>query len=193
MAAKRKKTKKSKPYAKARVNVRQDVWPQEREFMERPERLRYVRKILQPEGCVFCTCREAPIGFESLVLFRSKYAMVVMNKYPYNPGHLLVLPTRHCGDVTQLNKEEQTAVFRALVDSMAVLQEATHCKGMNVGLNHGSVAGAGIPEHVHWHIVPRWHGDTNFFPLIAETKALPQTVEQSYDLLKAHFAEWKTT
>lgn len=117
--------------------------------------------------------------------------MVMMNKFPYNTGHLLILPIRHEGTLWKLKEVEQKEMHSALTKSAEIVQRALGCAGLNMGMNHGAVAGAGIPEHVHWHIVPRWFGDTNFFPLIAETKALPQTLEQTYDKLKSHFTKLK--
>lgn len=157
--------------------------------MERPDRYRYVRKLIKPEGCVFCSALKAGVGLESLVLHREKLAMVVLNKFPYNSGHLLVLPTRHCGDLTLLSQEEYTALSQLLRRTVDALQKSYDCPGLNVGLNHGAVAGAGIPEHLHWHVIPRWQGDTNFFPLIAETKVLAETVEQTYNRLRPFFEE----
>ena len=181
-----KKTQKNKT-----AKIARDIWPQERMYFERPERYLYVRKLIKPEGCVFCNAIKGKASFENLVLWKNDHAMVIMNKFPYNTGHLLILPTRHEGEIWGLKEEEQKSVHKALVKSAEILQKAMGCAGLNMGMNHGAVAGAGIPEHVHWHIVPRWFGDTNFFPLIAETKVMPQTLEQTYDKLKPHFAKLK--
>lgn len=113
--------------------------------------------------------------------------MVILNKYPYNTGHLLILPVKHAGDLTKISPKKNQAIFELLRQSSIILKKAYNCPGFNAGLNHGAVAGAGIPEHLHWHIVPRWFGDTNFFPLIAETKVLPETLEQSYSRLRQYF------
>ena len=115
--------------------------------------------------------------------------MVVLNKFPYNTGHTLILPTRHCGELTDLSEEEYGAVMKLLRKTLAALQKSYACPGLNIGLNHGAVAGAGIPDHLHWHIIPRWHGDTNFFPLIAETKVLSETLEQTFQRLHPLFEE----
>jgi len=163
------------------------VWPQERDFMERPERYRYVRKLLPQKGCVFCTAEKAKASAQSLVLVRDKHVMVVMNKYPYNTGHLLVLPREHVGNIWDLSEEVNAALAFWLKAAAGILTEELNCQGLNLGMNHGAVAGAGIPDHLHWHIVPRWGGDTNFFPLIAETKALPETLEQTYERLSPYF------
>jgi ATP adenylyltransferase len=189
--------KKPKRKSKARrppdwaVKLVKDVWPQERDFMERPERYRYVRKLLPTTGCVFCAAEQAPAGFDSLVLAKDEHGMVVMNKYPYNTGHLLIMPRRHIGDIWDLPDEINASLAWWLKKSAAILNQILKCQGFNFGLNHGAVAGAGIPEHLHWHIVPRWGGDTNFFPLIGETKALPETLEQTYARLKDAFGALK--
>lgn len=176
---------------KTQKKISKDIWPQERMFFERPERYLYVRKMLKPEGCVFCEAQKKKPSFDNLVLWKGKHSMVVMNKFPYNTGHLLILPLRHEGKIWGLKEAEQKELHSALTKSAEILQKVMDCAGLNMGMNHGAVAGAGIPEHLHWHIVPRWFGDTNFFPLIAETKVLPQTLEQTYDKLKSHFAKMK--
>lgn len=177
---------KSAKWAKRLVT---DVWPQERDFFERPERYRYVRKLLPETGCVFCNAEKAKPGKDSLVLARDEHVQVLMNKYPYNTGHLLVMPRAHIGEIWVLSEEVNARLAWWLRESTRILKGAFTCQGFNLGLNHGAVAGAGIPDHLHWHIVPRWGGDTNFFPLIAETKVLPETLEQTYNRLRPLFEQ----
>ncbi len=176
---------KNKDWAGKLVN---SVWPQERDFFERPDRYRYVRKLLPETGCVFCECEKSDPGPDSLILAIDKSVMVVMNKYPYNSGHLLVLPREHIGNIWDLSEEVNARLAYWVKKSATLLKTALNCQGFNMGLNHGAVAGAGIPGHLHWHIVPRWGGDTNFFPLIGETKVLAQTLEQTYESLRPLFA-----
>ncbi|MCO5113359.1 MAG: HIT domain-containing protein [Bdellovibrionaceae bacterium] len=166
-----------------------NVWPQERDVISRPDRLRYVRGLkTETQGCVFCEIlQRGEFSAESLLLFKSKHSMVVMNKYPYNPAHLLVLPLIHEGDLTALNFEVLSDLAVNVQRCVRILKAEYSCAGLNIGLNHGQVAGAGIPGHLHWHIIPRWAGDTNFFPLIAETKVHPETMEETYKRLKPHF------
>lgn len=164
-----------------------DVWPQERDHMERPERFKYVRKMVKTEGCVFCTASKAKLSAKSLVLMQRKHSSVVMNKYPYNNGHLLVIPNRHVGNIIDIKKNEYIELMDTVKMACEILQKAYKIESFNLGMNHGAVAGAGIPEHLHWHIVPRWFGDTNFFPLIAETKVFSQTHEQVFKLLRPYF------
>jgi ATP adenylyltransferase len=187
---------KTKPKAKAKggsswaLKLIQDVWPQERDFVERPERYRYVRKLLpETDKCVFCEGLKGGKTPQTLVLAADSNVMVVMNKYPYNTGHLLVLPVEHQGEFTEISDTVTNSIMKWLKISTKILREEMKCQGFNMGLNLGTVAGAGIPGHLHFHIVPRWGGDTNFFPLIAETKALPESVEQTYARLKPHFAK----
>ena len=163
------------------------VWPQERDFFERPERYRYVRKLIKTEGCVFCEASKAKLSPDSLVLAQDDDVMVVMNKYPYNTGHLLILPRQHIGNIWDLSEKTNARLAYWLKSAGRILTKELGCQGLNMGMNHGAVAGAGIPEHLHWHIVPRWGGDTNFFPLIAETKVLPETLQQTYTRLRPHF------
>lgn len=165
----------------------QEVWPTERDFFERPDRYRYVRKMIPHQGCVFCLAEKNEPSFKTLCLAKSKLSMVMLNKYPYNTGHLLILPRRHIGQIWDLTKDEIKDLGLWTQAAMSILDKAYGCNGMNVGMNHGAAAGAGIPDHLHWHIVPRWSGDTNFFPLIAETKALPETLKQSYQRLNLAF------
>ncbi|MEA2520446.1 MAG: adenylyltransferase, partial [Actinomycetota bacterium] len=119
---------------------------------------------VEPEGCVFCGIRD---GREAEhVLVRTDLGLVVLNKFPYNPGHLVILPTRHVGDIEDLTTEENAELQSLLQRSVRALREESEPQGFNIGMNLGRVGGAGIPDHVHWHVVPRWGGDTNFMPVI---------------------------
>lgn len=185
-----KKSGKSQAKSKGAVKRKKSAaqsWPQQRKIMFRPERYKYVRKLIKENGCVFCNALAKGAKPESLILWKNDNVMVMLNKFPYNSGHLMVLPTRHCGDLTQLSDIEFDDLQRLLKKALSAVVAAYDCGGVNLGLNHGKAAGAGIPDHLHWHIVPRWNGDTNFFPVIAETKALVETLEQAYDRLKGHF------
>ncbi|MGE3756906.1 MAG: HIT domain-containing protein, partial [Pseudobdellovibrionaceae bacterium] len=172
------------------LKIDSQIWPVESQVLERPDRLQYVRKIIQPKECVFCSAAEnsAPI-FESLLVYKSKFSMIVMNKFPYNNGHLLVLPVRHCGDFLALSTNEFQDLHETLRKAVAALKEIYNPPGLNLGLNHGAVAGAGIPDHLHYHVIPRWAGDTNFFPLIAQSKAIVESLEQTFQRLLAYFEE----
>jgi ATP adenylyltransferase len=185
------KLKNSKAKKSSRVNkvslLKSDIWPQERDVIYRPERYRYVRKLVKSDGCVFCKAASQTLGFESLVLQKNSRVMVILNKFPYNSGHVMVLPVQHEGDFLNLTDELAAELGVTIKKVTAVLQKVYQPSGFNIGMNNGAIAGAGIPEHLHWHIIPRWLGDTNFFPLIGETKVLPETLEQTYEKLKGHF------
>jgi ATP adenylyltransferase len=185
--AAKKPMKKSASAEKAAVCINQNVWPMERDVLFRPDRMKYVRKLIKPEGCVFCNAAKHEISFDTLCVYKTKHAMVVLNKFPYNSGHVLVLPVRHCGDLLKLSDAEFTDVQNTIRHTMAAINSIYQPGGINLGLNHGAVAGAGIPEHLHYHMIPRWAGDLNFFPLIAETKVLVESLEQTYEKFLEYF------
>lgn len=157
--------------------------------MIRPDRLKYVRKLIKVDGCVFCNSLKSGVGVKSLLVHKGKFASIVMNKFPYNPGHLLIIPNHHVGEFTDLKQKELYELQDLLKLSIKVLRKAYDPAGFNVGLNLGAAAGAGIPEHLHYHIVPRWKGDTNFFPLLAETKVIVEDLEATFDRLLPLFEE----
>lgn len=164
------------------------VWPLERDVLFRPDRMKYVRRLIPQEGCVFCRAAQSKKpDFETLNVYQTKHSMVVLNKFPYNSGHVLIIPRRHCGDLQNLSAEEYHDLMDLLRKTMGALTEVYKPSGMNVGLNHGAAAGAGIPEHLHFHVIPRWSGDVNFFPLIAETKVLVESLEQTFERLTLYF------
>ncbi len=165
------------------------TWPQERKLLFRPERINYVKGLIHSSDCVFCNEARSGISKKGLCVFKAKHSMVVINKYPYNTGHILVLPTQHKGNLWDLEEDEYIELVKLLNASVKIINQVYKCLGMNIGLNHGKIAGAGIPEHLHWHIVPRWAGDTNFFPIIGETKVLPETLEQTYKKLIKTFSD----
>ena len=137
------------------------------------------------EGCVFC---DLPHGEESeRILARSDLAYVVLNKFPYNPGHLLVVPFRHAGDLEDITPQENAEMQALLQRSVRALREESEPHGFNIGMNLGRVAGAGIPDHLHWHIVPRWSGDTNFMPVVGRTRVLPELLADTARRLAPRF------
>jgi ATP adenylyltransferase len=154
-----------------------------------PWRMEYIESHRNDEaegGCVFCALLQGDPQ-EHRVLERRDLAFVTLAKYPYNPGHLLVLPTRHVGEIEEVKPDEAAEIFELTQRSIRVLREASDPHGFNVGLNLGRVAGAGIPDHLHWHVVPRWGGDTNFMPVVSETRVLPELLEQTYEKLAPRF------
>lgn len=119
-----------------------------------------------------------------MVVFRGKSAMVVLNRYPYNNGHLLISPLRHVGDLKDLTHEENGECVDLLARLTVVYRERINAEGFNIGLNLGRVAGAGVPGHLHWHLVPRWAGDNNFMPVLAGTRVIPQSLDTLWELLQ---------
>jgi ATP adenylyltransferase len=135
-------------------------------------------------GCVFCSIPEAEAD---RVLTRGDLAYVVLNKFPYNPGHLLIVPLRHVGDLEDVTAEENAELQALLQRSIGALRRTSEPHGFNVGLNLGRIAGAGLPGHLHWHVVPRWSGDSNFMPVVGETRVLPELLAETYRRLKPGF------
>lgn len=137
-------------------------------------------------SCVFC---DLPHGDEesSRILARGELGYVVLNKFPYNPGHLLVVPHRHTGDVEDLTSAENAELQLLLQRCVRALREESDPDGFNIGMNLGRVAGAGIPDHLHWHIVPRWGGDTNFMPVVGRTRVLPELLADTARRLAPRF------
>jgi ATP adenylyltransferase len=132
-------------------------------------------------ACIFCDRARRQDDRKDLVVTRGSRAFVLMNRYPYTTGHLMVAPYRHVGRLSDLSGEEACEIMELLGWCEDVLVDAIHPDGFNVGLNIGRCAGAGFPSHIHVHIVPRWEGDTNFMPVISETKVLPETLTDTYD------------
>jgi len=138
-------------------------------------------------GCVLCRIRD---GEESeRVLARSELGYVVLNKYPYNPGHVMVVPNRHVGDLEGFDDEESLELQRLLKRAVKALREEMEPHGFNIGLNIGRIAGAGLPDHLHWHVVPRWSGDTNFMPVTGQTRVMPELLAETARRLAPRFAE----
>ncbi|KUJ49245.1 HIT family hydrolase [Micromonospora maris] len=135
----------------------------------------------QPSGCPFCLAPGRPHE-ESLVVARGEHVFVVLNLYPYNPGHLLVCPYRHVADYTDLDEPETVELAAFTQTAMRVVRKVSNAHGFNLGMNQGGVAGAGIAAHLHQHVVPRWGGDANFMPVIGRTKVLPQLLSDTRDL-----------
>ena len=157
-----------------------------------PWRMTYIQSGAElAEECIFCAypAHGAARHREHFVLRCDQHAFVLLNRFPYSNGHLLVVPRRHVPDLGALPAEEYQALGELLRRSMAKLREALGAHGLNAGMNLGRVAGAGIEHHCHWHIVPRWNGDTNFMPVVAETKVMSEHLEATYDRLLPHFAD----
>ena len=138
-------------------------------------------------GCIFCEAAASADDGESLVVFRGERVFVILNRYPYNSGHLMVAPYEHTGDLVHFEKESAAELMHVTQRSVALLEQVYSPEAFNVGMNLGKPAGAGVPDHLHVHVVPRWNGDTNFMPVVAETKVLPESLEQTYERLAPLF------
>jgi ATP adenylyltransferase len=154
-----------------------------------PWRLSYVAIPKPPaadETCFLCAGLAADADRQNLIALRTRQAAVVLNRFPYNNGHLLVAPQAHKGKLAELTADELLEVMETLRAMVAALDDLMHPDGYNIGLNLGRAAGAGLPGHLHWHIVPRWDGDTNFMPILADTKVIVQSLDALYDRLVAY-------
>lgn len=159
-----------------------------RQVIWAPWRMSYVTAD-RPDtpGCVFCHAVEAGDDEGMLVLFRGVGAYVIMNRYPYNNGHIMVVPFDHVPRLTDLSTAVAAEIVHLTSRTQDIIQQTMNPHGFNLGMNQGSAAGAGIEEHLHMHLVPRWNGDTNFMPAIGETRVIPQALHDTYALLKDGF------
>ncbi|MFA5857676.1 MAG: HIT domain-containing protein [Elusimicrobiota bacterium] len=153
-----------------------------------PWRMTFIETHKHVKGCVFCRyLRERMNDVKNHVLYRGRTCFVVMNLYPYNNGHLMVMPKRHIGDITKLTKSEYAELMALSIKAVKVIKRVLKPEGYNIGMNIGAVSGAGIADHLHMHIVPRWYADTNFMPVVAGIKVMPQAVDDTYALLVKEF------
>ena len=158
-----------------------------------PWRAEYIRSAISQHStgrrsCLFCNLLKTKDDAKHLILYRGRCAFVVMNRFPYNNGHLMVAPNRHTADIESLSAAEGAELFKLMQKSLAVLRRGLRPQGFNVGANLGRVAGAGVAGHLHVHIVPRWQGDVNFMPLLAETKVISEHLSETYDRLRTGFS-----
>ncbi len=151
-----------------------------------PWRVQYI-KGEHPKGCIFCIKAGQDKDEENLILFRDRLNFVIMNLYPYNPGHLLVVPYRHLKQLKDLTPDERNEHSALVSRAVEVLRDVAGTENFNLGMNLGRVAGAGIDDHIHTHIVPRWNGDNNFMPVVAETRVISESMKDIYARLKAKF------
>jgi ATP adenylyltransferase len=151
-----------------------------------PWRLQYIESADKAESCIFCTFPAAGEEHdeEHLIVLRGAHAYIIMNAFPYSNGHLMVVPFRHTASMNDFNDAEMLDVMRLTRLAIALLRAAFHPDGFNLGVNMGRAAGAGIADHLHWHIVPRWNGDTNFMPVMADVRVIPESLEVVYRRLR---------
>ncbi len=157
-----------------------------KEILWAPWRMGYILEA-KKEGCFLCYAFKSKNFKKNYVIKKNKNAFVIMNIFPYNNGHLMVAPARHIAEFEQLTKEEILSINNLIKRSIIVLKNVLKPEGFNVGVNIGKVSGAGVESHIHFHIVPRWTGDTNFMPIISNTKVIPQSLDELYKKLKREF------
>jgi ATP adenylyltransferase len=158
------------------------------EHLWAPWRMEYITEEPRPD-CLFCRVIEHPDDKDAaLVVWRPDGAIVMLNKYPYNPGHAMVAPVAHLGALEDLDDDQTTALMRALKRTVTVLKAVLKPEGFNIGANIGRVAGAGMPDHIHLHVVPRWNGDTNFMPVLGEVKVVNEHLLQTAAKLSEAFS-----
>ena len=151
-----------------------------------PWRIQYIL-MEKPEGCILCEKPGQKNDAQNYILYRGDKNFVILNAYPYNPGHLMIAPYRHIANLEDLTDEELHEHFEILRRSVRLLKEAFKPGGFNIGINIGRAAGAGIDEHVHTHIVPRWQGDTNFMPVFSNVRVVNEALAETYEKLKGKF------
>jgi ATP adenylyltransferase len=181
---------------KKRVARRRDAatLPAEGIRLWAPWRYEYLRSVhSDPKACIFCFGKLSEAERrERLVLFENRELLVMLNKYPYNNGHLMVAPRKHAASPELLARSERALIADAVAGSIKRVRETLHPQALNVGANLGGAAGAGFADHMHWHVVPRWAGDNNFMPVLASTRVLSQSLEDSYDQLRPIFKDLGT-
>lgn len=143
-------------------------------------RFKYIQGGGSEKGCVFCNALTANDSTENLIVTRAEHAFVILNKFPYTSGHLMIVPLEHQGSLEDMTPVTRAEMIELVSQFISVLRSIYHPEGFNVGVNIGNAAGAGIPGHVHIHVVPRWVGDTNFMTAIGQTRVLPETLDQTY-------------
>ena len=156
-----------------------------------PWRMAYIGSPKEA-GCIFCDKAKDGDLRSSLVLAQTSHSLVMLNKFPYSNGHLLLAPKRHTNQLSSLRSQEYWDLSQAFRRAVDTLSRALKPGGFNLGMNLGRCAGAGVEDHLHWHVVPRWEGDTNFMPVMDEVRLIPQHLMESYDQLKPYFVDFLT-
>jgi len=151
-----------------------------------PWRIKYIQ-MEKPRGCILCEKPKQNNDAPNYILYRGDKNFVIMNAYPYNPGHLMIASYRHIASLDKLTNEELHEHFEIVSRSIRVLKQVFNPGGFNLGINMGRIAGAGIEDHFHTHIVPRWQGDTNFMPVISDVRVVPEALAETYEKLKGKF------
>jgi ATP adenylyltransferase len=151
--------------------------------------MEYIENSNREDGCIFCNAQEKEDSAENLIAFRGEHSFVILNRYPYTSGHLMVVPFDHKANLEELDSETRAEMMELTSRGMTVLRKIYSPQAFNMGANIGEAAGAGVKEHVHIHIVPRWAGDTNFMSVVAELRVLPEALEDTYERVRKGFQE----
>jgi ATP adenylyltransferase len=154
-----------------------------------PWRMAYIEGTPTDSTCIFCDYLKEEDGPENLILYRGNHAFVILNRFPYTNGHMMVVPYQHASSLEMLDRDTLTELMLLTNQTTAVLRQVYNADSFNIGINVGLPAGAGVADHVHIHVVPRWSGDTNFMSTTAETRVIPEALEQTYARLKAGWEE----
>ena len=152
-----------------------------------PWRMKYINSEKKENGCIFCDVIERKDDSVNLIIYRGYKTFVILNRYPYTSGHLMVIPYQHSETLSNLDIETRTEMMELVNKASEVVKEVYKPEGFNIGINMGSAAGAGIADHIHIHVVPRWIGDTNFIPVVGDTRLIPEDLDVTYKRIKA---EW---
>jgi len=151
-----------------------------------PWRVAYIRN--PGRGCFFCAGCKARNPAKSFILEKTEYAFSLLNRFPYNNGHIMIAPVRHIGSLEELDNEEILAINHLLTRAMKAIRDTMKAHGFNIGINQGNIAGAGVVDHIHVHCVPRWQGDTNFMPVLTDTKVVSEALHDTYAAIKKGLA-----
>jgi ATP adenylyltransferase len=148
-----------------------------------PWRMKYIKHAAEETGCIFCQKPRKKDDAKNLIFYRGKKSFALLNLYPYNSGHFMVAPYQHTAKLEKLSSETIAEIFKIINIGKKLLDRKIKPEGYNIGMNMGRVSGAGIADHLHMHVVPRWNGDTNFMPVLDDTKVMPQSLEETYEMM----------
>jgi ATP adenylyltransferase len=156
-----------------------------------PWRMEYILSESEDKSddCIFCTFPAEKNDEKNLIVYRSEFCFIILNKYPYNNAHIMVVPYNHVSDILELDEKELLDIQKTIQKSVRVLRKEVRPHAMNIGMNLGRLAGAGIDEHLHYHIVPRWDGDTNFMPVLTDTKVISESLNETWQRLYKGFKD----
>ena len=161
------------------------------EYILAPWREKYVKKVCRMQGCIFCRALKLKNDKAAFILFRGKHNFIILNKFPYNPGHLMIAPYRHLAAFDRAPKKIGDEMADLLKMSLRALRKSYRPHGFNAGMNLGQSAGAGVVDHYHLHVIPRWHGDSNFMPIVSQTRVLIEDLKSTYERLRLLFQKEK--